>query len=138
MALGAYDITPLEIAGAYTVFANQGDLREAQLHLAGALADGELDLYQNKPETAAGARSARGLPDDQPDGGGAAPRHRRGRARAPRLQRAGRRQDRHFARRLVRRLHLRAAVRGVGGLRRQPRAGSGRRALGRAHLGASS
>ena len=35
---------------------------------------------------------------------------------------------------LVRRLHLRPAVHRVGGLRRQPRPGPGRRALGAAHL----
>ena len=29
VALGAYEITPLEAAGAYTMFANSGDLREA-------------------------------------------------------------------------------------------------------------
>ena len=31
VALGAYEITPLEVAGAYTIFANQGVYREAQL-----------------------------------------------------------------------------------------------------------
>ena len=64
--------------------------------------------------TAAGARAASGF--NVPGGG----------------------QDRHLARRLVRRLHFGAAVRGVGGVRRQPRPGYRRRALGRAHLDASS
>ena len=32
IALGAYEVTPLEIAGAYTVFTNNGDLREADVH----------------------------------------------------------------------------------------------------------
>ena len=36
VALGAYEITPLEAVGAYTVFANGGELREAQFPLAGA------------------------------------------------------------------------------------------------------
>ena len=38
--------------------------------------------------------------------------------RAARLQAAGRRQNRHVARRLVRRIHFEADLRGVGGLRR--------------------
>ena len=32
IALGAYEVTPLEIADAYTVFANRGDLAQDQLH----------------------------------------------------------------------------------------------------------
>ena len=51
------------------------------------------------------------------------------------LKYSGRGQDRHIARRLVRGLHLGIALRGVGGVRRQPRAQPGRRALGGAHLG---
>ncbi len=81
VALGAYEITPLEAAGAYTIFANQRRLREAQLHPPGALAGRARSLLQEQGGRQAGARSARGLPDDQPDGGGAAQRHRGGRAR---------------------------------------------------------
>ena len=37
VALGAYEITPLEAVGAYTMFANQGDIREAEFPHPGAL-----------------------------------------------------------------------------------------------------
>ncbi len=50
VALGAYGVTPLEIAGAYTMFAN-GGLRVAP-HLIGAVRNQDgVDLYYHDPET---------------------------------------------------------------------------------------
>ena len=55
--------------------------------------------------------------------------------RVTRLQAARRRQDRHLARRLVRRIHQRIALRRLGGLRRQSRTRPGRRQFRAADLG---
>ena len=50
MALGAYDITPLEAAGAYTIFANDGDyVKPSFLSLVRAQ-DGKV-VYKNKVES---------------------------------------------------------------------------------------
>jgi penicillin-binding protein 1B len=49
IALGAYDVTPLEIAGAYTVFANQGVF--VKPNWIGLIRDRQGNvLYSNKPE----------------------------------------------------------------------------------------
>lgn len=50
VALGAYDTTPLEIAGAYTVFANQGMYVKPNWISAVRAQNGSA-LYQNQPET---------------------------------------------------------------------------------------
>ena len=50
VALGSYDITPLEAAGAYTMFANQGDYIKPELPAAGALARWQGGLTSNKNE----------------------------------------------------------------------------------------
>ena len=75
MALGAYDATPLDMAGAYTVFANGGvrDLAHAG-HLGARRArrtGGELPGGAHP-----GARPARGLRDDHHDGRRHQQRHR--------------------------------------------------------------
>ncbi len=62
------------------------------------------------------------------------PRRHRGERSLAWLRAARGRQDRHFARRLVRRLHLQADLRRVGWLRRQSRTGAGGRKVGAAHL----
>ena len=49
VALGAYEATPLEIAGAYTAFANQGTYVPAALISEGRAADGRM-LYHHLPE----------------------------------------------------------------------------------------
>ena len=49
IALGAYEVTPLEIAGAYTVFANQGDLIAPSFIKAIRQRGGEA-VFQAKPE----------------------------------------------------------------------------------------
>ncbi len=50
VALGSYDTTPLEIAGAYTVFANQGTYVKPNWISAVRAQNGSM-LYQNQPET---------------------------------------------------------------------------------------
>lgn len=49
MALGAYDVTPLDIAGAYTIFANQGVYESPRFIEAIHNRAGE-DIYSSKPE----------------------------------------------------------------------------------------
>ena len=39
VALGAYEVTPVEMAGAYTIFSNRRRLREAELYLHGSGAE---------------------------------------------------------------------------------------------------
>ena len=49
MALGAYDVTPLDMAGAYTVFANQGNY--VQPHFVDWIRDSSgTDVYKLQPE----------------------------------------------------------------------------------------
>ena len=133
VALGAYEMTPLEVAAGYTIFANEGVRAEPMFIRNVVNADGE-SLGTKRHPHAAGARSARRLPGDQHDGGRDQPRHRRDRARS-RIHRAGGGKDRHFPRRLVRRLHLEPAGHRLGGIRRQSRPGPFRRERSRAHLG---
>ena len=50
MALGAYDVTPLDMAGAYTIFANNGVM--VQPRLLTKVVDGSgTDVWTSKPET---------------------------------------------------------------------------------------
>ncbi len=68
VALGAYEMTPLEVATGYTILANDGVRTEPMfirnvVNIAGAIAGGERD------QVAARAGSPRGLPGDQHDGG---------------------------------------------------------------------
>ena len=58
VALGAYETTPLEIAGAYTVFANEGVACDADHHLAGARAGWDGSSTSTSPT--GGIRSTRG------------------------------------------------------------------------------
>ena len=111
----------------------RGRARHADDHLAGARARRH-DPLPARTRPAQYARSAGELPDGQHDAGRAAVRDRRRRA-WPRLQPAGGGQNRHVARRLVRRIHQQSAVRGLGGFRRQSRAEPGRREIGAADLG---
>ena len=112
VALGAYEITPLEAAGAYTLFANGGNYLKPTLLSLVRAQDGKV-LYKDKVEPKQDARSAGRLPGHEPDGGGAAQRHRRGGAGA-RIHSAGSRQDRYLARRLVRRFHQRTGMHRLG------------------------
>ena len=134
VALGAYEITPLEAAGAYTIFANGGDyLKPSFLSMVRAQ-DGKI-VFKNKVEEKQVldprvAYLTTSLMEEV-----LRSRHRRRGSRPLQPHDARRRQDRHLARWLVRRLHERTVVRGLGGLRRQPGTQSGRRALGGSHLG---
>ena len=118
MALGAYDITPLEAAGAYTMFANHGEYVKPSF-ISLIRDDKGKPVFRNKAEskqvldprvaylmtnlmqevlrtgTAAGVRAQ--LQPELPGGG----------------------QDRDVARWLVRRLHFGVALHSVGGLRRR-------------------
>ena len=81
---------------------------------------GAADIHESHPERKAVLDPRVNLPDGQPDGGSDAERNG-GRRSIARLHAARRRQDRHLARRLVRRIHFQADLRGLGGLRRQQR-----------------
>jgi penicillin-binding protein 1B len=81
VALGSYEITPLEAVGAYTVFSNQGGTSSPTSSRWCARRMARWST-RNKNEPQAGAGPARGIPHDQPDGRGAAQRHRGRRARA--------------------------------------------------------
>jgi penicillin-binding protein 1B len=50
VALGAYETTPLEMAGAYTVFANQGVYVKPRLISTVSSRDG-VEIYRHQPET---------------------------------------------------------------------------------------
>ena len=50
VALGSYEITPLEAAGAYTIFANQGEYVKPNFIRLVRSSDGKM-LYKDKPET---------------------------------------------------------------------------------------
>ncbi len=80
VALGAYEVTPIEIAGAYTVFANQGRLCQAQLDQADPRRPGQGPplLHAGTPP---GAGSPGRLPHGGPAAGSDAQRHGRRRAR---------------------------------------------------------
>jgi penicillin-binding protein 1B len=49
-ALGSYDVTPLELAGAYTVFADGGNFVKPALISAARASDGRI-VYEPRPET---------------------------------------------------------------------------------------
>ena len=135
IALGVFEATPFEIATAYTIFPNMGSLRPLKHILS--ITSGGANLTKKPSEnvreiarrdtTYLVTNMMRSVLNE-----GTAARRARGRLHARR-----RRQDRHDqrpARRLVRRLHARAADGRVGGLRRQP-AGRPERRPGRAaHL----
>ncbi len=52
VALGAYEVTPVELAGAYTVFANKG-LKSAPTFVAAVRSEDGPALYESKPKTEA-------------------------------------------------------------------------------------
>ena len=105
MAIGSYDATPLEMAGAYTVFANSGVHVQPSFIALVQGADGKV-ISRAEAGHQPGARSARQLPDGQYAGRGDAHRHGGGRrSRGFTAARGGK--DGNVARRLVRRLHVR-------------------------------
>ncbi len=103
VAIGAYDATPLDMAGAYTSFANGG------LHIDPWMVASIRTLHGRRhhrllTHLQAGSGPARGLSDHQPD---AERDQRRHRLRGPpaRLPGSGRGQDRHQPRCMVCRLY---------------------------------
>ena len=132
VALGAYEVTPIEVAGVVHHVRQQGHSREAVLGQDDPGVERIVD-FRCRPGAQTGARPARQLPNGEHDGGRDPRRHGRGRALA-RLCAACRRKDRNLARRVVRRLHLQAHLRRMGRLRRQPRTRPRRREIGAAHL----
>ncbi len=134
VALGAYEITPFEAAGAYTMFANGGIYVKPSFLSLVRSQDGKV-VYKSKIEEkqvldARVAYLTTNLMEEVMRSGTAA--GIRGRYK---FKRTGRRQKRHIARRLVCRVHQRTAVRSVGGVRRQSRPGSGGGEIGGSHLG---
>ena len=77
MAIGSYDATPLDMAGAYTIFANSGMHLDPWMLASVRTPTGDL-ITDYTPTSRPGTRSARGFSDHQHDGKCAArPRHRR-------------------------------------------------------------
>ena len=101
MAIGAYDATPLEMAGAYTVFANDGVHIDPWMLASVRAPNGDV-IADYTPQTKPGPRSPRRLPHRQHDGAGPqqSARHRRRRPQHG-LHLARRRQNRNLPRRLV-------------------------------------
>ena len=121
VALGAYEVTPLEIAGAYTIFANHGIYAKPYFIAEHCDSNGGESVVRQQAAAQAGARSARRFPDGQPAGRGTAQRHRRGRA-GTRHQFPGGRKNRNVHDGWFAGFTSQADLRGVGGLRRQSRA----------------
>ncbi len=121
MAIGAYDATPLEMAGAYTVFANGGMRLEPWMLASVRTSTGDV-ITDYSPDSKQLLDPARRLSHRQHDGERASfrcDRHRHRRRGAQHgLSRSRRRQNRHQPRRMVCRLHLQPAVHRVGGQRR--------------------
>ncbi len=115
VALGSYEVTPLEIAGAYTMFANGGQVLAPYFIRQDPDTDGKT-IY----ETPSGGASRRSIPRVAYLMVNSWRRHSRAGTGRPHpaagVQPASRRQDRHLARWLVRGFHLGAAVRGLGRL----------------------
>ena len=57
VALGAYQVTPFEIARAYTIFAN-GGARAAVVHLRGARPDGNVSTAISRRRSACSTRAS--------------------------------------------------------------------------------
>ena len=133
VALGAYETTPYEIAGAYTIFANGGQhVTPTTISLVRGPDGSVIHQHQADPRPTLDPRVNYLMVSMMQDvlrygtGGGV-------RSRGFTLPAAGK--TGHFARRLVRGFHQRPAMRGLGGLRRQPRTEPGRREIGAADLG---
>ncbi len=114
IALGVFELTPLEVAEAFTVFATLG--KQVPLNAVTRIVSGSDRIVPEPAAAKVDRRSGDDVPGDQHD----AQRAQRGHGRlgaCRRLRPRRRRQDRHHqrpARCLVRRLHARAARRRVG------------------------
>ena len=118
VALGAYEVTPLEIGGRLYHLRQPAASYVKPSFISMVRDAGRQGIYANKVGEARTVLDPRvaylmtNLMEEvlRSGTGGGGPRAR--------LHGARRRQDRHLARRLVRRLHFRAALRRLGGLRR--------------------
>ena len=138
IALGVFELTPLEVAQAYTLFTNDGAVRP--LHAIDRIAAADKELKPTPVKLKQVARAGHDVPGHQHAAQRDQRGHRRRRARR-RVYRRRRRQERHdqrSARRLVRRLHAGTADGDLGRLRRQPAAGTERHDRRRCQSGPSS
>ncbi len=134
IALGAYDATPLEMAGAYTVFANGGSRLSphdgaSRCATPGATCSTTIAATARQVLDPRVAYVMTTMMEAVINSGTGYPVRARG------FDRSCRRQDRHLARRLVRRIHQQSAVHRLGGQRRLHRYQARRRRGGGAHLG---
>ena len=79
LALGAYEVTPLEMAGAYTVFANEGTYVKPAF-IAEIRSGNGSSVISRRTGTAAGPRSQSRIPDAESVGRSGAKRYRGGSA----------------------------------------------------------
>ncbi len=114
VAIGAYDTMPLEDRRRVHGVRQSGRVCQAELDHDGARAEW-IGALPAQPGNPAGAGPPCDLSDGQLAGRGAALGNRR-RGAGGRLHGSRRRQDRDLARRLVRRIHFRTVVRGLGWL----------------------
>ena len=134
IALGVFEVTPLDIASAYTIFSNAGEKRALRPLLR--IQRGESEIAAKESAVEAHRACGHDVSRDEHDAQRAERGHRSRRARLG-LQSRRRRQDRHDqrpARRVVRRLHARAADGRLGRPRRQSGAGPERSPGGPADL----
>ncbi len=120
IALGVFEVTPLEMTEAYTLFTNGGSVRPLQA-VSRIVLDGKTRADRDTCHSF-GRPPGCHLPRHEHDAERAEFRHGRWRASAGLCPRR-RGQDRHDERpagRLVHRVHPRAAHGGLGGFRRQP------------------
>ncbi len=105
VALGAFEVTPLEMAGAYTIFANEGKRLEPHALTRVVAANGQVLHRYKYTETQVAFASGR-LPDDVPHGR-CHPAWHGGECPFAWIRAARGRQDWHVSRWVVCRLHKR-------------------------------
>ena len=134
MAIGSYDATPLDMAGAYTIFANSGLHLDPWMLASVRTPTGDIITdYTPASRQILDPRVAY-LTTSMMENVYSRPRNRRWRPQHG-IHRAGRRQNRHQPRRMVCRLHQQPALHRVGRQRRLYRYQDRGRACRRAHLG---
>ena len=115
LALGAYEVTPLEMAGAYTVFANEGTYVKPALIAEIRSGNGSM-LFRAEPEQRPVLDPKGRIPHAESVGRSGAKRYRGGSScKGP--PSAGGGQDRHLPRRVVCRIHIQSDLCRLGGIR---------------------
>ena len=133
MALGSYDVTPLEMAGAYTLFANKGVMVKPRLISSVADKSGSV-VFTSQPETKRILDPRVTYIMTKSDAGGSPQRNWRSRARSG-IWPARRCQNGNIARCLVRRLHNETPDCRMGRPRRLSGSEDGRSSRSSSHLG---